>query len=461
MVMLAGEVLNLLGTGALVYILISRIRGAELLGEYSIVLAWLTVFQSAGCFGIPEYLLRETARVGARKDESYILHSLLLGAASSAVLSVVMEMCILLSPYGGELRRALHAGILTIVPAAIASIARSVVLSRGQSHLILLVSVSESLLYVSLTTYLVLSGGGILSLIVSVIAGKLLSCTLYLGFLDVRRLARGPRPAPGFVRHMLGPVGSFALSNSLGYISLRINIIILSQWVVTAAVGFYSAASKIIELTLIVPGIFAQIMLPRLARGVAAQPDYVARNCEKLLAIVCAAAAPVGAAIYFFAPVVLTTLFGPDFARSDTVLILRILTVFLVVESLDGTISLCLKATGRQGADVRMYAFNPATNIVASLCLVPVLGPSGAALGRVAGVVVSAVVRQSYVSRQFLRLNWLRIAGVPLAVSLSGMLGLLVLRDLVPLLVLALGYVAVMGGILYPYARWIGQKTTA
>ena len=50
--------LSLVSSGVL-FIIISRVSGPELLGTYALAFAWLTLFQGVSSFGIPEFLMRE------------------------------------------------------------------------------------------------------------------------------------------------------------------------------------------------------------------------------------------------------------------------------------------------------------------------------------------------------------------------------------------------------------------
>ena len=60
--LLLGEMAIVFASGVLVYVLISRASGPELLGQYSLVLSWLTLFQAFAGFGVSEWVMREIGR---------------------------------------------------------------------------------------------------------------------------------------------------------------------------------------------------------------------------------------------------------------------------------------------------------------------------------------------------------------------------------------------------------------
>jgi O-antigen/teichoic acid export membrane protein len=81
--------------------------------------------------------------------------------------------------------------------------------------------------------------------------------------------------------------------------------------------------------------------------------------------------------------------------------------------------SVILKAAHRQRQDALCLAFNLVTNIALNLTLLPVLGPMGAAIGRVAGGGVSTALRHLLISRALAPVNWFKFAWKPALVSLA------------------------------------------
>ena len=117
-----------------------------------------------------------------------------------------------------------------------------------------------------------------------------------------------------------------------------------------------------------------------------------------------------------FAGLILETAFGTAFGNA--VWILRILMIYVLTETADIMMSVILKAAHRQRQDATCLAFNLLTNIALNLALLPVLGPIGAAIGRVAGGGVSATLRHLLISKVLTPVNWLHFARKPALISL-------------------------------------------
>jgi O-antigen/teichoic acid export membrane protein len=425
-VMLLGEAGLFLFSGAALYVIISRWGGADFLGQYSLVLAWILLFQAFGFFGIPDYLMRELGREGERSDQS-IGHALIIGLIASIIAMLVMTAAVLLFSYDPAINTALLLGTLTLPVATISAICRGIFLAKKKSEAILLVAVVESATVISINGYLVLHGYGIVPIVMTVVAAKAVSCLFSLSLLWIQRIQVSWRVEARFCRTFIPPLFTFALSNSLGLLGTRITVIMLSIWSSFSVLGMFSAGSKVMELALVIPSIFAQMMMPPLAGMYAGQRAYERHVCETLFSNLLAMTIPLSVGLLLFAPSILQLLFGAEFL--DAVLILRILTVYLVIESLDTMMAVLLKAANRQNQDVRLYLANPVSNVILNILLIPTLGGLGAALAKLVSGATSLVLRYRYISKNLVSMNLVRVMATSFAVTLGAAAVVLVLKN--------------------------------
>jgi O-antigen/teichoic acid export membrane protein len=212
------------------------------------------------------------------------------------------------------------------------------------------------------------------------------------------------------------PVLTFGIGNMLGMLSQRIDVIMVSLWADITTVGHYAAATKIMEICLIISRVFAPLLLSRMAHNFSAKgnrdPNCFGAWYEVLFAVVI----PPCVGVWVFAGLILETLFGAAFG--DAPWILRILMIYVLTETADIMMSVILKAAHRQRQDAFCLAFNLLTNIVLNLALLPVLGPIGAAIGRVAGSGVSATLRHLLIAQVLSPVNWFHFARKPALISL-------------------------------------------
>ena len=431
---------------AVTYIVALRLRGAEFIAQYALVLAWTAVFQGAANFGLPQYLLREAGKLGGAAGK-LIVHALLLGGMATAAAMAAMICTVRLFGYPAPLEAALFVGALVMPPLMVSLACRSVFLAARRAFLILTIASVETALVICGSLYGIVSGRPVVWLVYSLVAGKAVNAVTSLLF--VRRHARGYHQLdPDCFRALRGPLFAFALSDGLGFLTTRISVILLSKIGTLSALGVYASVSKLLELAWIVPAIFGQFLMPRIARSFQTRGDHDLGDFTHVLRLMygIVVAASVGGAL--FAEPILALVFGSQAKGGGS--ILRWLMVYLVLDAMDMLQGIVLKCAGLQATDVRIYVSNLAGNVASALVLMPMFGGVGAAAARCLGVCCSLILRGVYVSRRLVRIPWLSLVGSPmvgssvLAVALRPFLG-----STRPFVLMA-GY-AVAAGILLVY----------
>ena len=410
-----GEAALTLVSGGVMFIIISRASGPEVLGTYALALAWLALFQGVSSFGFPEYILREAGAHG-RDAAGQVVHAMLLGLGSGFVAIGLMLITVRFLGYSAYVVQVITVTSLALIPAFLNTSCRSVFVAQRQMHLPFLAALVEAAIMLSASLYLLFSGYGAVALMVAFVVAKIASAS----FAGVQLFRQVLPVWPALDLRMLfqtaRTVLAFGIGHMLGMLSLRINVIMVSLWADITTVGHYAAATKIMEMSLIISNMFAPLLLSRMAHNFSAKgnrdPNCFGAWYEVLFAVV----VPPCVGVWVFAGLILETLFGTAFG--DALWILRILMIYVLTEIADPVMSVILKVAHRQRQDAFCLAFNLLTNIVLNLALLPVLGPIGAAIGRVAGGGVSATLRHLLISQVLTPVNWLHFARKPALISL-------------------------------------------
>ena len=412
---LGEAVLSLVSSGVL-FIIISRVSGPELLGTYALAFAWLTLFQGVSSFGIPEFLMREVGGHG-RDAAGQVVHAMLLGLGSGFVALCLMLAAVRLLGYSTYIVQVITIASLALIPAFLNTACRSVFLALRKMHLTFLALLAEVTIVMSASLYLLLSGYGAAALMITLVAAKVTSASIALTLLYCRVLPVRPPFNPGFLMRTARTVFTFGIGSMLGMLTMRINTIMVSAWVDIATVGYFAAATKIMEIGLILPNLFAQLLMTRIAYSFNTQGDRDPNRFGAWYQTLFAFVVPACVGGWVFAGPILETLFGTGFGNA--LWILKILMVYLLIESADAEMSVILMAAHRQREDVRRLAFNPLTNIALNLVLLPALGTIGAAIGRVGGAGASATLRHLLIARELTEVNWFRFALKPALISIG------------------------------------------
>ena len=411
-----GEAALTLLSGGVLFIIISRISGPQLLGSYALALAWLMVFQGVSSFGIPEFLMREVGSYGRGADK-HVAHAMALGLGSGSIALGLMLVTVRLMGYPPYLVQVFTIASLALIPAFITSACRSVFLALRQMHFAFCALFVEVTIAMVGSLYLLLSGYGAIALMVVLVVSKVGSASTAATLLYSRVFQIRLQLHADMLRRTARTVLTFGIGNILSLLMLRINVIMVSLWANIETVGHFAAATKIMELSLMGPWLFSQLLLSRVAHSFTAKGDRDPNRFGSWYEALFALAVPLGVGVWVFAGLILGTLFGRPFL--DALWILRILMIYFLIELADTIMSVILKAAHRQRDDALCLGSNLLTNIALNLVLLPALGPFGAAIGRVGGGVASATPRYILIARQLTSMNFLRIALKPALISIA------------------------------------------
>lgn len=444
-VMLIGEGVASVASGAVVFILIARIAGPELLGQYTLLLAWVLTFQALGSLGIGEFVMREIGALGAHSAR-YLAHGLMLGGVSSLIAMALMAATVHFVAYAPTVKGPLLLGALALPPGIVAGVCKGAFIAKRKSEWVCMIGSCEALTVALANVYLLLAGFGIKGLALSLIGGRILTSLLSLWLVNRKAVQLEWGFDWRFCRSLIPPIFTFALSGVLGMVSMRLNIIILSALSTVSVVGLYAVANKVMEIVLIMPNIFAQLLLPQFAAKFARAGGLEHADVERTLRLPFSLTVPLGLGILFFAGPLVEVVFGHEFAGSTVML--RILMVFFLIESVDAMMGVLLKAVQRQGQDVLLFASNPVAMTVASVWLIPYLGGAGAAVARLVGVLCSSALRYIVISRAVVRVRWARVVMRPLVACGLLIAVMIPLSGYVPVVALGIIYVALAGSLL-------------
>ncbi|MGH6846963.1 MAG: hypothetical protein ACREC0_05865, partial [Methylocella sp.] len=173
--------LSLISSGVL-FIIISRVSGPELLGTYALAFAWLMLFQGGSSFGSPEFLMREVGTHG-RDATGQVVHAILLGLGSGFAALCLMQAAVRLLGYSTYLVQVITIASLALIPAFLNTACRSVFLALRKMHLTFLPLLVEVTIVMSASLYLLLSGYGAIALMATLVVAKVTSASIALTFL--------------------------------------------------------------------------------------------------------------------------------------------------------------------------------------------------------------------------------------------------------------------------------------
>jgi O-antigen/teichoic acid export membrane protein len=432
-------------TSFLLIILIARMWGQELLGQYVTILVWLTLFLCISLFGLSEFMSRE---VGARpgKVSLFLSHGLLFVLATSLVCSAAMYGGAVLFRYPDSVRQGMMITALALPFASFILVCQAVFTAFQKIKYIALTSVTENILYLLVGIVIILNDYGLISLIWCFFGVKAVASIFNL-------IVSHKYVAPlqfeidlDFIKKLLAPVAAFGIIGIAGQIFMRIDVIMLSKMTDMIVVSLYASASKLTEICLGLPLYFYILNLPVIARGYKSSRETVHGQIEALTGQLFILVTLLCGLVYFFSEPILVLLYGQPFAEAEWML--KILMISFFVMSAETVLAMSCQAAGYHKISMSISVGRAVINVALNYVLIPTYGGIGAALATLLAIISSFFLYQ-YALRRFVgSIDLIRVIMKPLLVCLSVMFLLYPLSE--RLNVFLLGFMFLAGyGLIY------------
>ncbi len=385
-------------SGSALSILIGRLWGAELLGEYSVVIAFATMFAFAADAGLSNMLLPELA---AKPEERARLVglSLLWTTISSIIAIPLMGLAAYATGYSPDLAVAIAMGGLWMGIGALSAILRGAFYAAEKMAFetaTVLIERSSALAFCSV---IVMYTRSLPLFVAGLIGSRILKfCLGYFLFrvhLGDVTLAAPRRAMTQLVQKSI----PFGLNSAASAIYIHSDVLVLSLWRPAMEVGFYQVASSlVVPLTAVATAVINAI-LPRLVVARVAGDQARFRRLARHTMFSLTVFGLIIAAIWLtFAETLIQVLYGAALLRAAPAL--QILAMIIPLRFVNNSIGAVLTASGHQVKRTRSVVLVAILNLSLNFLIVPRYGFLGASattlLSELAltGLLVGAMGRQ-------------------------------------------------------------------
>jgi O-antigen/teichoic acid export membrane protein len=210
------------------------------------------------------------------------------------------------------------------------------------------------------------------------------------------------------------------LSYAMGQAYLVTGVVLLGFFATNEAVGWYSAANRIV-LGGVVPFsyLYFDSVYPLLSRRFQASPEHAGQLIEQSVKLMLAVGLPIALAGSILSPKIISTLYGPSYAPSAAPF--RLIVWAAAATFLSQALSSPLLSLDRQ----RMYARNIGVgllvNLATNVILIPRLGLIGVALATLATEITVLVLGGHEVSRTVPYAFWRHVPRPAFAAAAMGL----------------------------------------
>ncbi|KTG16290.1 MULTISPECIES: flippase [unclassified Guyparkeria] len=395
-------------------VILARALGPAGFGVYSFVLTVMTVLALPARFGMPNLLVRETARAQSAGDWPMIRGlwrwSLRLLALTSIVIVLITGVVLIgltgHSQLVAEQRDVFLVGLVLVPLMGIAALRGAQL--RGLRHVL---SGQMPELLVRPLVFIGLLGGlwwlwpvveisPVAAILFNAIA---LLAAFITGSWLVRRYRPGPLQRPGETsmqqRAWLAATLPLALTEGVNLINQHVDILMLGVMGSTEEVGIYRVVVH--GATLVAFGLAAvnMVVAPHFARlhaqgDMATLQRLITRSAQAVVLL----ALPAVLVFVAFGRELIGWVFGQDFVGGYWPLV--ILAGGQLVNALVGSVAVLLNMTGHERDVTRGVALGAILNVVLNLALIPSFGMVGAAIASTSSLVVWNLILWRVVHRR-------------------------------------------------------------
>jgi O-antigen/teichoic acid export membrane protein len=359
-------------------IIVARWLGAQGVGELAVINVAIATIVQLGSFGLPSsntyFIAQDQARF-----RSAAVNSLIFALVAGSILALGLSALADLRPdwFGFVSPELIRIAAISIPFQLIALIGLNILLAVGKvKEFNLLDLTGQSFVLINAVLVLLVLNRGLkmlvtlntaASILVSIVVSSLIA-------ISVKGLAQSEwRADVALLRRMIAYGIKFHVSILAGAIILRADLLVVNHFRGAAEAGVYSVASQFGLLLMLLPGVIATLLFPRVTAEQDARGEttcLVTRYTTFIMFLCCLVAVPFS--------LLLPVLYGSAFADATSLLLILLPGVYLI--GLESVLVQHFNALGLPRAIPIYWVATLVLNLILVFALVPRFGAHGAAI---------------------------------------------------------------------------------
>lgn len=374
------------GSTLLIIQLSSRYLGLEGFGEYSIILAYSAYFYILTDFGLNAIATKRITQ-NESETENYFSSLLSLRLIGSIGLIIVALSILAFLPYSTQIKIGILFSLLTVIAQAIFVNCNMLFQAKLRYDQAVIASVLGSLVSLSLAYLSFQLGGGLYSLVLSVVFGYLVMalCALIFAraYAPIRLKVNLPLWRDVFISAL--PL-SLTIIFNLTYFKADSFILSVSPLkphlglTNEQATGLYSMAYKIFEVILVLPVFFVNVLYPLMVKAHLSSFESFKQMVKRALLALFGLSLIAVVLMYSSSPFLIMIASGGNPEFNPSVKVLQILSLSLPLFFLTNTLLWSIMTLGKQKVLAFFYATSAIINVGLNVWLIPQYGYIAAAL---------------------------------------------------------------------------------
>jgi O-antigen/teichoic acid export membrane protein len=369
--------INSVGAG----VIVARWLGAEGLGALAVINVAVATIVQLGSAGLPSANTYFIAQDKRRYLAPVALNSLLFAVVGGGVLALGLIVLALKQPalFGYISPKLIGIAAVSIPFQLLALLGLNIFLAVGRIDRFNQLDVAgQSFVLVNAVVVLLLFGAGLWTL-VSLNTAATILVSLIIMWLIGRHIAAAReektvwRPDFRLLKRMMKYGVKFHVATLAGLLIFRADLLVVNHFRGAAEAGVYSVASQVAMMLMVLPGVIATLLFPRVTAEQETRAELtcrVTRHTTFVMLFICLLSVPMS----FLLPL----LYGAAFADVSMQLLILLPGVFLI--GIESVLVQYFNAEGLPAAIPFFWIVTLLLNLALTLALVPPYGARGAAL---------------------------------------------------------------------------------
>jgi len=348
-------------------------------GKFSILLAFLNIFQVLASFGMPRLVTRNVARDYEQSNHYYWAGLAAQGLTTLGFMAVMVGV-VAIMPYPDDTKWMLWVAVLALPFFALYSLAGALLRAIERMQYLVYAEILSAAAQLITAILLLSQGGGVIVLAVIRVAGIGLAALMVMIAALHLKLIRRPQWDLAFSRKLLHESLDFFGMAGFDALTQRLDVLVLSVVAGETATGVYDAAFQLIKVAMTLILSFTDAVYPAISRLFAHNRPAFRTEMHKYLKWGLAALLPAAIGLTLLAPYLIGLLYRRR-GYADSVRILQILAWVIIVYFIYIFLSRALMAGNRARAAFMVTAAMVTTGLILLAAGVSLWGPQGAARG--------------------------------------------------------------------------------
>lgn len=372
-------------------VVLARKVGVEQFGVFSYSLAFVGLFYALPDFGLSDFFVRNTAKDHNLIDiylGNFLTAKLILAVITSIVFGIISIMhfynktvAILIIIFG-----------LGIILESMNFLMKAVFQSYEKMKYEAFSLASEGIMRFLLVVWLLHKGFGIIAVAFAFFISTLFGLFLSIILVRYNFVKFSFRYDKEFIVKSIFSALPFAGLYLLGYINLKIDVVMLFYMLGEKATGLFGAANRLVEPLLAIPIMMGISLAPPLSSASKWGRTSISFFVKKSALMLIILYIPFAIICIVFAPSIFENVFSISYINATG--IFRILIWFFPIFCIQIKLEKLINGLGREWVTVALYLAGTFLNIILNIVLIPRFNVSGAAIATVIsqGVILLGLV---------------------------------------------------------------------